>query len=498
IIELENVDPLPQSISSTTISLVFQTTESTLQQLTNLIALNSEFKSINDEFDEQSDDEFDEQLELYKGHVEKDASGVYEISRSFVCRYAGKLQNKDKSHKTERSGSCRTNCKWKVNIYWSKSFNEYHISTFTNIHTGHTLDATTIQFIPKNHKLTKEMLKDIEFYALSEKINASAQYQLLLEKYKVLIHRSNLYNAITKVKRMVSHGDNDAAEFCTISQYADRRSWARAYTFRHFTAGAQATSRVESINLHIKSIICHAHSLALFKQVEDKVVEVWEVIHITWQHSRLHVMVFSLAAKFSINFVAKRWLLEKYQDKDLGIQPLVNLSTVFLSELSEASAPMTILSSNESSSLFSASNEMSTMTRFSLSVIAKKAMQKKKIYAETIGIAQKAINIAIEKDDLNVLKFLKTYILQNDCSLVENTTNASASGYKTSILKEHSEPNVIIEKSSKAQDKQSKSHAKRVNKTCDSTIICEFCGGHSYKKELYDYDNVEKKENESK
>ncbi|CAG8662126.1 1464_t:CDS:2, partial [Dentiscutata erythropus] len=179
--ELENVDPLLQSSSSTTILLVSQTSESTLQQSTNLTILNSKFESVNNEFDEQLDDEFSEQLELYEGRVEKDTSSVHEISRSFVCRHAGKLQNKDKSHKTEGSGSCQTDCKWKINIYWSKSFSEYYISTFTNIHTGHTLDSSTIQFIPKNRKLTKEMLKDIEFYTLSEKINASAQYQLLLE-----------------------------------------------------------------------------------------------------------------------------------------------------------------------------------------------------------------------------------------------------------------------------------------------------------------------------
>ncbi|KAF0372156.1 protein far1-related sequence 5-like [Gigaspora margarita] len=191
------------------------------------------------------------------------------------------------------------------------------------------------------------------------------------------------------------------------------------------------------------------------------------------------VIVFSLAAKFLINFVAKRWLLEKYQDEDLGMQPLVNLSTVFLSESSKVSTPTTILPSNESST-------------------------------------RKAINIAIEKDDLNVLKFLKTYILQNNCSLVKNTTNASASGHKTSYKRSTPKTayyqSALENQSSKAQEKQSKSvhgpgtntcgkcsskghnhqwHAKHVNKACDSTIMCEFCGGHGYKKELHDYNNME-------
>ncbi|CAG8610312.1 12499_t:CDS:2 [Ambispora leptoticha] len=814
--ELQNVDPLSNSILPTTISLI--NGPALQQQPTCLTTSNININCINDESDEQSDNEFEEQLELYegqtfqtaeeayvivesfahsngfgirKGRVEKDSSNGREISRSFICRHAGKPSDKNKSYKTEESGSCRTDCKWKVNIYWNKRSNRYRISTFTSTHTGHTPDPTTIQFIPKNRKLTDEMLKDIEFYTLSGKINASAQYRLLLEKYKVSIHRSNLYNAITKEedsrwviewrfdpdtssyswlldvllkatdglypnsiltdadpamtlaistiwpstqhlhciwhigqnlqKKLKSKLGSDwdsfikdfyktrnvldpkifenrfkslqerypkANQYLNRALYPDRQSWARAYTFRHFTAGAQATSRVESINSHIKSIIsrgyttlydlfnsldfliasqdyhydfiswkssnpnikppnvcdtmytnvdtilktfvapnliekiryeinhslfyhsakihpeslhlcqenitlllllCYivvqdndeafvdnafdyplAHSFALFKEVEDKVVEVWEIIHMTWQHSRLHVfllkdgsyicscmllvnrgypcrhffrvMAYSSAAKFSINFVAKRWLLEKYQDNDLGIQPLVNLSTVFLSEPSKSLIPTTILRSNESANLFSAQNAMSTMTRLSTSVVAKKAMQKKKVYAETIGIARKAINIAIEKDDPHVLKFLKGYILQNERSLVENTTEASSSGYKTNVLKERPEVNIIPEKSqvsnpvkkarkgrppkiaryqsslenpsSKAQEKRPRGpgtntcgecggkghnrrwHSKHENKSYDSGIICELCGGCGHKKELHNHDLIEENENE--
>ncbi|CAG8789165.1 17248_t:CDS:2, partial [Racocetra persica] len=239
-----------------------------------------------------------------------------------------------------------------------------------------------------------------------------------------------------------------------------------------------------------------AHSFALFKEVEDKVVE---------------VMAYSSAAKFSINFVAKRWLLEKYQDNDLGIQPLVNLSTVFLSEPSKSLILTTILRSNEFANLFSAQNAMSTMTRLSTSVIAKKAMQKKKVYAETIGIARKAINIAIEKDDPHVLKFLKGYILQNERSLVENTTEASSSGYKTNVLKERPEVNIIPEKSqvsnpvkkarkgrppkiaryqSSLENPSSKAQEKRPRGP--ETNTCGECGG----KELHNHDLIEENKNE--
>ncbi|CAG8841274.1 8561_t:CDS:1, partial [Racocetra persica] len=71
----------------------------------------------------------------------------------------------------------------------------------------------------------------------------------------------------------------------------------------------------------------------------------------------------------------------------------------------------------------------------------------KKKYAETIGIVQKAIKITIEKDDLNILKFLKNYILQNEHSLDKNTTKVSTFSHKTSILKEYPETNIIIENS---------------------------------------------------
>ncbi|CAG8856427.1 7020_t:CDS:1, partial [Gigaspora margarita] len=97
------------------------------------------------------------------------------------------------------------------------------------------------------------------------------------------------------------------------------------------------------------------------------------------------VIAFSFAAKFSINFVASHWLYEEYQDKDLGTQPLVNLSTVFLSKLSEEpSIPTTILWTNNSANLFMPSQSIAA---HSSSHTAKKVIEKKKIYAETIRIA---------------------------------------------------------------------------------------------------------------
>ncbi|CAG8785433.1 953_t:CDS:1, partial [Dentiscutata erythropus] len=86
--------------------------------------------------------------------------------------------------------------------------------------------------------------------------------------------------------------------------------------------------------------------------------------------------------------------------------------------------------------------EISSMA-YPLSIVAKKSIQKKRAYTETIGIACKVINIAIEKDNSYILKFLKKYIVQNDHSLVENITSTSSSSQTTNLYKEYSEPNNI-------------------------------------------------------
>ncbi|CAG8733331.1 24209_t:CDS:10, partial [Cetraspora pellucida] len=539
-----------------------------------------------DDSGEQSEDEYNEPLELYegqvfktaeeayitvetfayshgfgirKGHVEKDPNR-YKISRTFLYCHARKPLTEKKSHKTEASGLCQTDCKW------------------------------------KSQKLTDEILKEIEYYTLVGKLNASAQYRLLSGKYQVSIHHQPEWDSFIKdfyktrnildqqtfeicFKNLLKHYPK-AAQYLNKALYSDRHSWARAYTFCHFTASIQATSHVESINSHIKleiinpnikppnicdtmymnidailkafvalniiekiyyeinhSLFYHtfkispeslylyqiqddntmfiddafdyplAHFFFLFKQLEEKIVEIWEVIHITWKHSKLHVflfkdglficscmllinrrypckhffrvMVYSLAAKFFINFVVSCWLCDEYQDKDLSAQPLVSLLTVFLSKpAEELLIPTTILQTNDSASLFLATSEISSLAHSSPA--AKKSMQKKKVYAEIIGIARKAINIAIEKDDSCILKFLKKYIVKNEHSLVENTATC---GLGTNTC-------------SKCDGKghNHRWHLKHKNRVYDSSIICEIYNGHSHRKEQHNINSIEANE----
>ncbi|CAG8758175.1 244_t:CDS:2, partial [Racocetra fulgida] len=152
--EPQNMNPSSKDILIAIALLTSQFKESTLQ--TSLTTSNFEIECVDVESDEQSDEksgdvsdeqsgnEFEEQLKLYKGQVfqtveeahivvesfahsngfgirkgrvEKDVNGQ-EISRSFLCHHDRKLSTTNTSHNTNESGSCRTGCNWKVNIYW--------------------------------------------------------------------------------------------------------------------------------------------------------------------------------------------------------------------------------------------------------------------------------------------------------------------------------------------------------------------------------------------
>ncbi|CAG8834709.1 31930_t:CDS:2, partial [Gigaspora margarita] len=359
--------------------------------------------------------------------------------------------------------------------------------------------------------------------------------------------------------------------------------------------GAQATSHVELINSHIKAIICREHITLceLFNSLNSLIAgQDYYYDFISWKSSNPNVKPpnicdtmymnvdailkafvvpniiekfmqdddtifvndafdYLLAHSFSIYKQAKNKIVEiwelhnEYQDKDLSAQLLVNLSTVFLSKLAEESLiSTTILRTNDCANLFLIAGEISS-TAHPSPIIAKKLIQKKRTYAETIGIVCKAINIAIEKDDSYVLKFLKEYIVQNDHSLVENTVSASSSSQRTNTFIECSEPNIISKllpvkdtnpvkktrrdrppksaryqlalesQKSKSQKKVPKSvcspgtntcgecsgkghnrrwHLKHENKAYDFSIICEFCGGNGHRKELHNNGSIETNE----
>ncbi|CAG8758816.1 23711_t:CDS:2 [Gigaspora rosea] len=167
--ELENIDPLLQNISSTTISLVSQTIESTLQQPINLATLNSEFESVNNEFDEQSEDKFGEQLELYKGQRYKTVKEAYVIVELFAHSNGFGFE-KNMLKKTQVVYMKFQDHSYIV-MLGNRKVKANYIKLKKLVHAGLIVNGRSI-FI--GSKLTKEMLNNIEFYTLSGKINASA------------------------------------------------------------------------------------------------------------------------------------------------------------------------------------------------------------------------------------------------------------------------------------------------------------------------------------
>ncbi|CAG8810094.1 36938_t:CDS:2, partial [Gigaspora margarita] len=181
------------------------------------------------------------------------------------------------------------------------------------------------------------------------------------------------------------------------------------------------------------------------------------------------------------------WLYEEYQDKDLGTQPLVNLPTVFLPEPSEEpSIPTTILWTNNFTNLFIA---LQSITAYSSSHTAKKVIEKK-IYTETIRIACKAINIAIEINDQNIFRFLKEYITEKRHLLVENAISASHSGQETNVLKEYSKSN-IIETSPTGVSNPIKKEQPPRNKGKQPKLTCGPRTNSCGKCELHNHDFIE-------
>ncbi|CAG8813069.1 29625_t:CDS:2, partial [Gigaspora margarita] len=140
-----------------------------------------------------------------------------------------------------------------------------------------------------------------------------------------------------------------------------------------------------------------------------------------------------------------------------------------------------------------ATGEISS-TAHLLSIIAKKSLQKKRTYAETIGIVRKAINIAIEKNNSCVLKFLKEYIVQNDYSLVENIVSASSSitnpvkKTRRGCLPKLAHYQLALE------SQKSKSQKKGPKSAYNVSIICEFCSGNGHRKELHNNNSIETNE----
>ncbi|CAB4482290.1 unnamed protein product [Rhizophagus irregularis] len=247
------------------------------------------FEDICSEMEDTRENEEDNSLELYKyaaakghgvrigggGKVDKMINEV--MKRRYLCHHAGKASSKQ----TTRSNvtSCRVECPWKVNIWVKEKKGYLEVTTFNDHHVGYECHPSAM--------------------------NATVQYRIIREKFKIRIHRPDLYNAIGSFRREATPGEEDTGlllkrlydkktedprwvEYFTTKLSAIKRlfnkglrmqssikSWARSFTNKYFTAGMQTTSRNEGENSTLKRLFGNSNlSLCeLFDALEERYQE---------------------------------------------------------------------------------------------------------------------------------------------------------------------------------------------------------------------------------
>ncbi|RIB18881.1 hypothetical protein C2G38_2183361 [Gigaspora rosea] len=131
------------------------------------------YESVDDADDLSNNDDFDSNEELSVGKP---------------------FQNWDNSN----GQSCWVECPWKVNIWAKKDKNCLEVTTFNNKHVGHVLNPLASHFDPTLRKLPKEIVEKIRFLTTVARADATMQYRIIREKFKVKIHQSDLYSTIQK------------------------------------------------------------------------------------------------------------------------------------------------------------------------------------------------------------------------------------------------------------------------------------------------------------
>ncbi|CAB5345559.1 unnamed protein product [Rhizophagus irregularis] len=194
--------------------------------------------------------------------------------------------------------------------------NKLHLAEL-NIHRDHELHLSAIKFVPTLRKLSDEIIEEIRFLTVVAKADATIQYRIIREKFKIRIYRSDLYNTISKFHRELTPDEADAGillkrlhkkkmedprwvvsmkldpitsslthlfwmsleqqilwlhyhdvimweillqnypqakDYLIRSLGCNFQSWARAFTSKYFTADAQTTFRNEGENSVLKQL----------------------------------------------------------------------------------------------------------------------------------------------------------------------------------------------------------------------------------------------------
>ncbi|CAG8727759.1 21899_t:CDS:2 [Cetraspora pellucida] len=128
---------------------------------------------------------------------------------NFMKKYAAA-----KGHGIRIGGSGRVNAENQKVV--KRTYLCYHAGkpaeklTFNNQHVGHELNPLASCFDPMLQKLPKDIVEEIHFLTVIAKANATMQYRIIQEKYKVRIYRPDLYNTIQMFWRDSVPGKDDA------------------------------------------------------------------------------------------------------------------------------------------------------------------------------------------------------------------------------------------------------------------------------------------------
>ncbi|CAG8653169.1 17353_t:CDS:2, partial [Gigaspora rosea] len=136
-----------------------------------------------------------------------DAEAWQIMKRTYLCQHSGKPLESIKLNGT----SNRVECPWKVNIWFRKDKNCLEVTTLNDQHVGHELYSSARRFDSTLRKLPKEVIEEIRFLTVAAKADATMQYRIIWEKFKIRIHRPDLYNLIRDFHCDSAPGKEDTA-----------------------------------------------------------------------------------------------------------------------------------------------------------------------------------------------------------------------------------------------------------------------------------------------
>ncbi|CAG8709714.1 2965_t:CDS:2 [Gigaspora rosea] len=115
------------------------------------------------------------------GGGRKNAETQQIMKRIYLCRHSGKPPENMKPGGT----SCQVGCSWKVNIWFKKDKNCLEVTILNNQHVGYELNSSAKRFDLTLRKLPKEVIEEIHFLTVTAKADATMQYRIIWEKFKI-------------------------------------------------------------------------------------------------------------------------------------------------------------------------------------------------------------------------------------------------------------------------------------------------------------------------